>query len=230
MDIVETDAPGLRERKKLALRARLSDTATAMWAERGYDNVRVSDIAQACGVTPKTLYSYFPTKESLLFERGEALGAVLDTEPDEPDGLLGAVLDAIRREIDQLATTSPTAASGDELVRGVRGFVALVEATPALRAVVAERAEALTARAATAFSRRTGLPATHPDNQVAAAALISLWRIHLTGLLEHSATSSDLAELRRRTMADVDRGVELIRPVLERVGVRHREQRSATER
>lgn len=217
MDAVDTATPGLRERKKRALRARLSDTATAMFAEHGFDNVRVRDVAQACGVTPKTLYSYFPTKESLLFERGDALMAVLDTTDGNQGGLLEAVLDAIRREIDQLATTSPTARSGDDLIRGIRGFVTLVEATPALRAVVAERSEALTAGAAAAMSRQNGLPPTHPDNQVAAAALISLWRIHLTGLLEHSAASGDLTELRRRTMVDVERGVRLVRPLIERV-------------
>jgi AcrR family transcriptional regulator len=188
-----------------------------MFAEHGYDNVRVSDIAHACGVTPKTLYSYFPTKESLLFERGDALIAVLDAEHHGSGDLLAAVLDAIRHEIDQLATTSPAARSGGDLIRGIRGFVTLVEATPALRAVVAERSEALTTSAAAAMSRHNGLPPVHPDNQVAAAALISLWRIHLTGLLQHSSSSKDLVELRRRTMVDVDRGVELVRPLLERV-------------
>ncbi|MBE7163537.1 MAG: TetR/AcrR family transcriptional regulator [Williamsia herbipolensis] len=224
---MERAMPGLRERKKAALRARLSDTATAMFAEHGYDDVRVSDIAQACGVTPKTLYSYFPTKESLLFERGDALMAVLAEEHDDGRALIAAVLDAIRREIDQLATTSPMAVSGDDLVRGVRGFVALVEATPALRAVVAERAEALIDGAAAALSRQNGLPPTHPDNQVAAAALVSLWRIHLTGLLQHGTTSGDLAELRERTMADVDRGVELVAPVMERVSAPRDGSRSA---
>ncbi|RKR74731.1 TetR family transcriptional regulator [Frondihabitans australicus] len=219
--------PGLRERKKLALRARLSDTATAMFAEHGYDNVRVSDIALACGVTPKTLYSYFPTKESLLFERGDALALVLSEDRASDIGLLDAVLDAIRREIDQLATTSPTATSGDDLIRGIRGFVSLVAATPALRAVVAERSEALTTSAAEALSRRNGLPPTHPENQVAAGALISLWRIHLTGLLEHGRTSSNLTELRRRTMADVDRGAALVRPVVEQVSTARRTENVA---
>lgn len=214
---MDTATLGLRERKKLALRARLSDTATAMFAAEGYDNVRVSDIAHACGVTPKTLYSYFPTKESLLFERGDALMVVLSDDHHGDDGLLGAVLDAIRREIDQLATTSPTATSGADLVRGIRGFVSLVEATPALRAVVAERAEALTASAGEALSRQNGLPSTHPHNQVAAAALISLWRIHLTGLLRHSATSVNLAELQQRTMSDVNQAVVLVGPIIEQV-------------
>jgi AcrR family transcriptional regulator len=216
---VNTATGGLRERKKRALRARLSDTATAMFAEHGYDNVRVSDIAHACGVTPKTLYTYFPTKESLLFERGNALIAVLDAEQHGRGDLLTAILDAIRQEIDQLATTSPAAHSGNDLIRGIRRFVTLVEATPALHAVVAERSEALTTSAAAAMSRQNGLPSTHPDNQVAAAALISLWRIHLTGLLQHSASSGNLDELRQHTMADVDRGVLLVRPLVESVAV-----------
>lgn len=47
----EPGAEGLRERKKRLLRQRLSDTATEMFLERGFDAVRVSEIAQACGVS-----------------------------------------------------------------------------------------------------------------------------------------------------------------------------------
>ena len=71
------EAEGLRERKKRLMRQQLSDTATQMFMERGFDAVRVTEIAEACGVSEKTVFNYFPTKESLILDRLEATVASL---------------------------------------------------------------------------------------------------------------------------------------------------------
>ena len=68
-------AEGLRERKKRMTRQLISDTATGMFLEAGFDEVRVADVAAACGVSEKTVYNYFPTKESLIFDRFEDMEA-----------------------------------------------------------------------------------------------------------------------------------------------------------
>src|ERR1700692_2545347 len=73
------EAGGLRERKKRLMRQQLSDTATQMFLERGFDAVRVAEIAEACGVSEKTVFNYFPTKESLILDRLEATVASLRT-------------------------------------------------------------------------------------------------------------------------------------------------------
>ena len=52
------EAEGLRERKKRLMREQLSDTATRMFLERGFDAVRVTEIAEACGVSEKTVFNY----------------------------------------------------------------------------------------------------------------------------------------------------------------------------
>src|SRR5450432_2749303 len=70
-------AAGLRERKKRLMRQQLSDTATELFLERGFDAVRVADVAAACGVSEKTVFNYFPTKESLLLDRLEGTMAAL---------------------------------------------------------------------------------------------------------------------------------------------------------
>src|SRR6204780_160959 len=62
---------GLRARKKRLMRQQLSDTATRMFVERGFDAVRVAEVAEACGVSEKTVFNYFPTKESLVLDRLE---------------------------------------------------------------------------------------------------------------------------------------------------------------
>ena len=66
------------------MRQQLSDTATRMFLERGFDAVRVTEVAEACGVSEKTVFNYFPTKESLVLDRLEATMASLRTGLAEP--------------------------------------------------------------------------------------------------------------------------------------------------
>lgn len=64
------------ERRPEARPAELLDAALAVFAERGYRNARLDEVAEAAGVTKGTLYHYFATKEELLvqvLERHQAL-------------------------------------------------------------------------------------------------------------------------------------------------------------
>ena len=76
-DATVSSAEGLRERKKRLMRQQLSDTATAMFLERGFDAVRVAEVAEACGVSEKTVFNYFPVKEALVMDRLEGTLAAL---------------------------------------------------------------------------------------------------------------------------------------------------------
>ncbi|WP_051850602.1 TetR/AcrR family transcriptional regulator [Streptomyces griseofuscus] len=58
---------GRRDRKKAATRGSLLRAATRMFAERGYQETTVKDIAAAAGVTERTFFRYFPSKEDLVF-------------------------------------------------------------------------------------------------------------------------------------------------------------------
>jgi AcrR family transcriptional regulator len=60
---------GLRERKKALTRQLIADTAARLFAERGYENVAVSDVAREADVAEQTVYNYFPTKEQLVTDR-----------------------------------------------------------------------------------------------------------------------------------------------------------------
>lgn len=63
---------GLRARKKAETRTRIAETAARLFAAHGYDDVTVADIARAAEVAEKTVYNYFPTKESLALDRDKA--------------------------------------------------------------------------------------------------------------------------------------------------------------
>ncbi|MEU7901529.1 TetR family transcriptional regulator [Actinoplanes sp. NPDC049118] len=60
---------GLRERKKAETRSALSWAAIRLTVERGFDNVRVQDIADAAGVSPRTFNNYFSGKGEAIASR-----------------------------------------------------------------------------------------------------------------------------------------------------------------
>src|SRR5690242_19030312 len=68
---------GLRETKKLQTRQDISDRAMQLFAQRGFDRVTVAEVAAAAGVSEKTVFNYFPTKEDLVFDEVPAREARL---------------------------------------------------------------------------------------------------------------------------------------------------------
>src|ERR1700748_2046819 len=120
---------GLRERKKRLTRERISDVATTLFLVRGFEHVTVSEIARIAGVSEKTVFNYFPTKESLVFDRAdegvERLAAAL-RERDAGESPTKAMLRALSEEPEELEQLP------DEIQMFVPLFSEMVAATPAL--------------------------------------------------------------------------------------------------
>jgi AcrR family transcriptional regulator len=96
---VTTPRPGLRERKKQATRKALREAALRLALERGPDNVRVDDIADAAGVSPRTYNNYFSSREQAIVaavtaEREARVAAAVAARPASVC-LADAVVDAI---------------------------------------------------------------------------------------------------------------------------------------
>jgi AcrR family transcriptional regulator len=117
---------GLRERKKAHTRRVIADAAARLFAERGYEQVAVSDVARAAEVSEQTVYNYFQTKEQLVTDLHQHFEEELDrlirtrqpgTSPaaairervlDAVDGIRCYPAEQWRGELGYLAAISPT--------------------------------------------------------------------------------------------------------------------------
>src|SRR6478609_11486862 len=83
--------PGLRERKKQRTRETIAGAARRLFAERGYYETTLPDIAEAADVSTRTIFAYFPSKEDILFSdfpiMKEALDQALAERPEGEDAL-----------------------------------------------------------------------------------------------------------------------------------------------
>jgi AcrR family transcriptional regulator len=57
---------GLRERNRTEQRQRIQDAAFALFAERGFEEVTVAEIADAAGVARATVFNHFASKRGLV--------------------------------------------------------------------------------------------------------------------------------------------------------------------
>jgi AcrR family transcriptional regulator len=149
---MEAPPKGLRERKKRATRAAIAATARRLFAERGFDDVTVAEVAAAAEVSEKTVFNHFATKEDLAFAWGEVRSKQLLADiAQRPAGT--SVLDVFRATtdamIDGLATTTEDddffvvpRIIGDSRVLQDRLTMGSEHESAALTAVIAETAGA----------------------------------------------------------------------------------------
>ena len=116
---------GLREVKKQRTRQEIADAAMRLFVARGFARVTVAEVAEEAGVSEKTVFNYFPTKEDLFFD-----------EVDEREAALVAAIRARRpgESIPAALRRHQTVDCGRMSTAGFAAFARLIEDSPALRA------------------------------------------------------------------------------------------------
>lgn len=160
---------GLRERKKRMTRQAILDAAESLFAENGYDGVTVAQIADAANVSVKTLFTYFDSKEALVFDdEANVRDALLDSVRGRPQGQ--TPLDAVRDFITDLARR-------DGQAGGLEDFHASFGDVPQLHSRMLVMFESYEEALAEVLAEETGVPSDDPRPRAAAAQLVSLLRL-----------------------------------------------------
>lgn len=158
---------GLRERKKTETRAALSAAALRLALAKGAENVRVEEIAEAAGVSPRTYNNYFSSREAAIVagitasRAARVVAALRDRPVDEPlvESIIAAFVEQYREP-------------------GAQEF-ALINSTSALLDAYLDAALSVEPPVAEVIAERTGkdaLGAAVVAGAVAAAARIAVQR------------------------------------------------------
>jgi AcrR family transcriptional regulator len=192
---------GLREAKKLRTRQEIADRAMQLFAKRGFEDVTVAEVALAAGVSEKTVYNYFPTKEDLFFDEVPAREAALvSTITGRRQG--ESILEALRR---LQAAECPRLSSP-----GFAAFARIIEESTALQAKELEvmarfvhvLTETLQAEPELAFDER--------DARIAAGLLVSIHRQLFRTARKQALAGKHGPSATRRLRADLDRAYHLL--------------------
>jgi AcrR family transcriptional regulator len=190
---------GLRETKKLQTREAIAAAGMRLFVTRGFDHVTVGEIAHAAGVSEKTVFNYFPTKEDIFFdevpERLEALAEAIRSR--EPGKSLVETMHGLQaKECGRLA--SPQFAH----------FARTIEGSPALQAKEMEVMGQFTDHLAATIRDELDL---HPaDAQTAANLLMSVHWQFFRNAREHALAGRSGPTAVRRMRKDLERAYRLL--------------------
>lgn len=140
---------GLREIKMGRTRRQIADHAFALFVTQGFESTTIEQIASAAEVGTRTLYRYYPTKESLIVDFVESsLGAAVDELRKQPDDT--PLPQALYTMIETVLRVSR------EDTERVLAVYRLAEQAPSVKARLAEQALRWRNDVADEVSRRTG--------------------------------------------------------------------------
>jgi len=170
---------GLRERKKEKTRRLLADTARRLFAERGFEAVKVAEVARAADVSEATVFNYFPTKEDLFYSGLEAFEAELLSSVEnraEGESVLAAFARFVQEPRGVLAAKDP------EAVERLAATSRVIEESPSLLARERRIFDAFTDSLAELLRRETRRRDDDLEPWVVANALMGVHRalVHFT--------------------------------------------------
>ena len=182
MSIAAPTNPSLRQRKKERTRRTIIDVGTALFAEQGYDETTLAQIADAAEIAPSTFFNYFASKADIVFGLHDALSEsarefMLGQAAEKP--ARSAVVEWISEELPGVEAP---------FTEVLRRIPTIIDAVPELQAENRLRLALLKDIFVEAFARDFGEPAGRVRSRVMAAivlsAMESVWE---TWYRQHSA-------------------------------------------
>ena len=186
--------------------------ATRLFFERGFDSVRLEEIAEAADVSRMTVFNHFPRKEDMFFDLGEEgredlLDALRKRKAETPpvEALRRFAHWAVRHERPYVRFFDPQSGK----------FMATLQASDALKARVGAIREELTDTLATALA--SSVKRSHPDPfaDLAASLLVATWTVALTEARRSFQQSGDRERANMALLQLIDRGAKGIKATLE---------------
>lgn len=199
---------GLRESKKQETRQLISDVATGLFLDRGFEQTTIAEIAAAARVAKKTVTNYFPRKEDLAFDHQDAFTAslaatVADRRPGE------SALTALRRAFaDAVGNADPVAGFSGP------GFARMVANSPTLSARLRDLHDLREAALADALVDASGAPRGDITPRTAAALLGAVHRTLFQRIQELTLAGQDNARISATVAAESDSAFDLLEPSL----------------
>ncbi|MEU3663121.1 TetR/AcrR family transcriptional regulator [Streptomyces sp. NPDC032940] len=199
-------AEGLRERKKRQTRQYISDVATGLFLERGFEAVTVAEVADAANVSVNTVYNYFPAKEHLFLDRSKGVVDRLSRwvrGRREGESAARAVLRELREEVE---TVSPRVG----LMEGYARFMGVIEASPALRSRLWAIAQEVQDDLERTLREVTGAPDGDPVPSLMAGQISWLHGTVMTAIGRRMTAGGKPAEVSRDTLVLLDEMEDLL--------------------
>ncbi|WP_269853186.1 TetR/AcrR family transcriptional regulator [Streptomyces sp. RPT161] len=199
-------AEGLRERKKRRTRQNISDIATGLFLERGFDAVTIAEIAEAAEVSVNTVYNYFPAKEDLFFDRSAGL---IDRLPryvrgrDKGESAAVAVLRELRAQVEEV---SPAIG----LMDGYDRFMRVVDGSSALKARLAHLQQEVMRAVERTLREETGAAPDDPLPLLVGSQLAWLQRTLMEYIGAQMVAGRAPAEVSREALAVLDEMEDLL--------------------
>ena len=190
---------GLREVKKQQTREHIAAAAMRLFAIHGFDDVTVSQVAADAGVSEKTVFNYFPTKEDLFY--------------DEVPAREAALIAAIRgRRAGETVLQSLRRLQVGECSRlcspGFATFARIIEDSADLRAKELEIMARFAQVLAETIQQELGVD--ERDARIAAGLLISVHRQMFRNARQQALAGKQGPAAVRRLKAELDRAYELL--------------------
>ncbi len=200
---MSTPPPDRRARKRLATRQAISDAATRLFFERGFDQVTVDEIAQAADVGRMTVFNHFRRKEDMFFDRDEeGREDLVEALKQRAPGV--APIEALRLFAHRVVSEEKPYVSFFE---GSRFFIEVVEASEPLKARARAIRDELTQILTVALAEAAGRAPDDPDAHLTASVLVATWSVAFLEAHRTFRKQQNADEAQAVFLALVDKGV-----------------------